>query len=82
VAKECKTIKQHKQITSNPFANKSENLLLIYKLMKKLINPALMKAFFESAKLFSQHSIHLRKRKYGLRNAEKSMGANGCGIKA
>jgi hypothetical protein len=50
--------------------------------MKKLINPALMKAFFESAKLFSQHSIHLRKRKYGLRNAEKSMGANGCGIKA
>jgi hypothetical protein len=38
--------------------------------MKKLINPALMKAFFESAKLFSWHSIRLRKRKYGLRNAE------------
>jgi hypothetical protein len=54
VAKECKNVKQHKQITINPFANKSENLLLIYIDEKIKMNPAFLMnpAFFEVRNYF------------------------------
>jgi hypothetical protein len=75
MAKAGNIIKQEKKIANKPF--KPKNLITVFKLyINKIVQAGLssLNQLYRTAKLFFHVSIHLRKEKFGLRNAENQCG--------